>query len=136
MSNFTPKFEYEHPVNGTTVITFALPSQGDPIKKKKRVKGRQTRSSTGQSQYQRNYIDQTFELDLIFITKNVLDQVEELFDDYASLENSFKYFPSSDELDFFTVIWDGSNKAFEPVATIPSGVDFIYDLKIPLRVQI
>lgn len=136
MSNYTPKLEYEHPVNGTTTITFELPPQGDPLKRRKRTKGRSTRSSTGQGQYQLNYVDQTFSLDLIFLTKAILDQVEELFDDHASLENNFKYFPSEDELDFFTVVWDGTSKRFDPVAVIASGDDFIYDLKIPLRVDI
>jgi len=136
MSNFIPKFEYEHPTEGTTTITFVLPPQGDPLRRQKRTKGRSTRSSTGEGQYQLNYTDETFSLDLVFLDKAIVDEVEKLFDDHASLENEFKYFPSSDELEFYTVVWDGSSKRFQPRAIIASGDDFIYDLRIPLRVAI
>ena len=134
MANFIPKITYTHPIDGATTINFTLPPEGDPINEKFTTAGRETRSSNGNTQYQLNYTDQTFGLNFIFLEKSVIDELQKLFDDHASLGESFKYFPHNDESENFDVLWPGARKKFEPKKVIRSGADFIYDLKIPLRV--
>ena len=134
--NFIPKLEYEHPTNGTTTITFELPPKGDPLKEIDSIVGRETRSSSGQTQYQYNYTDKSFSLDLTFLSETIKGEVEELFHQIAKFGNAFKYFPSEDEAEFYNVIWPGSKKTFKPIKVIREGTGFIYDLKIPLRVEI
>lgn len=136
MANFIPKFEYTHPTNGATTISLTLPPTGDPLKERFVTNGRETRSNSGKTQYQLNYSDHTFELNLIFLDVTLKNEILEMFQEYASFGNSFKYYPSNDEVDFHNVIWQGSKKTFEPVKVIASGGDFIYDLKIPLRVEL
>jgi len=136
MANFIPKFSYVHPVDGATTITLTLPPTGDPLREKSATSGKETRSNLGKTQYQKNYQDHTFELNLIFLTVTEKDALEKMFDDYASFGKSFSYYPSEDESEFFNVIWPGSKKTFEPKKVIVSGSDFIYDLKIPLRVEL
>lgn len=136
MANFKPKFEYEHPTNGTTIITLDLPPTGDPLKESFETNGVESRSNAGKSQYQKNYEDHSFSLTLIFLTKQNIDDLYEMYDSFASFGSIFKYYPSSDEVDFFNVIWPGSKKSFNPVKVIRQGADFIYDLEIPIRVAL
>ncbi len=136
MANFIPKIEYTHPVDGLTIIDFDLPPQGDPLKENNQTVGRETRSSSGKTQYQRNYLDISYELDLVFLTKAKIDELQKFFNDHASFGRTFKYYPSNEEVDFFNVIWPGSRKRFRPIRVIASGGDFIYDLTIPIRVEI
>ena len=136
MANFIPKFTYVHPIDGATTITLTLPPTGDPLKEKISSVGRELRSNAGKTQYQKNYQDQTFELSLIFLSKTLLDELLKLFTDYASFGSTFQYFPSSDEVESFSVIWPGAKKRFQPKKVIASGADFIYDLKINLRVEL
>jgi len=132
--NFIPKFEYEHPTLGTTTITLDLPPEGDPLKEKNKVNGKETRSGTGQDQFQFNYEDTEFQLKLVFVTKTILDQLRLMYDVHAKLGKTFKYFQSEDEVEFLDVIW--SKKVFNPVRVIASGSDFIYDFTFDVRVKI
>lgn len=134
--NFIPKFEYVHPINGLTTITLSLPPTGDPLKETYETSGAETRSNSGKSQYQKNYQDHSFELTLIFLSKQEIDDLFEMFNDYASFGSIFKYYQSSDEVEFFNVIWPGGKKNFDPVKVVRSGADFIYDLTIPIRVAL
>ena len=136
MANYIPKIEYNHPIDGATTINFTLPPEGDPLNEKYVTRGRETRSSNGATQYQLNYTDHSFSLKFIFLEKTTIDELQKLFDDHASLGESFKYYPSSDEADFFNVILPGHRKTFAPQKIIRSGSDFIYDLKMSLRVEI
>lgn len=132
--NFIPKFEYEHPTLGTTTITFELPPENDPLDQRFRVNGRETRSNSGQDQFQFNYVDQTFRLRLVFLTKTLIDEIKTMYDVLAFSGGTFKYFPSNDEVDFFNVVLE--RKEFRPRRVIRSGADFIYDLEIRLREKI
>jgi len=132
--NYIPKFEYEHSTLGTTEVILSLPPQSDPLKEKFVTKGRETRSSSGNDQWQFNYTDQSFTLDLVFVEKDIKDQLKTMYDEVGSKGKSFKYFPSNDEVTSFTVIL--ARKNFDPKRTIASGDDFIYDISISLRVKI
>ena len=81
MANCIAAFEYESPTLGTTTITLELPAQGDPKKKVRRTSGKETRSNGGRSQYQFNYEDITYTLDLVFLSETLKDKLELMFDE-------------------------------------------------------
>ena len=134
MANFIPSFEYEHPTLGTTTITLTLPPERDNQNRRKRVDGRETRSNSGQDQFQFNYTDESFQLRLVFLTQAQLDAIETLYDVLAFSGGSFKYFESNDEAAFETVVLE--RKDFRPRRVIREGSEFIYDLDMRLRVKI
>ena len=134
MANFVPKFEYEHPTLGTTTITLLLPPEGDPLDERFRVNGKESRSGSGQDQFQFNYTDHTFNLKFVFLTKTLLDEIKTMLDVLVFGGGEFKYFVSNDESEFETVVLD--RKDFRPKRIIRSGADFIYDLDMRLRVKI
>jgi hypothetical protein len=132
--NYIPAFEYVDLSSVTQNFSLTLPQAGDPLKERYRVNGRESRSNSGKSQFQFNYIDNSYSLDLFFLTKTEIDELKAMFDNVGQFGKTFKYFPSSDEVDFFTVYWDA--KRFDPVRTIASAGDFIYDFKMNMRVAI
>ena len=135
MPNYIPKISYNHPVDGATDIIFTLPPTGDPLSEKNITSGKETRSNTGKTQYQKNFQDQSFSLSMTFLELSQITALRKFFNDVASFGTTFEYFISSDELESLTCIWPGAKKSFNPVRVIGSGSDFIYDLKIPLRVE-
>jgi len=134
MSNCIPRIEYEHPVDGTTTIQFVMPQSGDPIKEKNRTSGKETRSNGGKTQYQLNYDDTNFSYDFVFLDFDLLEEVRKFWNDYAKQGRPFKLFQHSDEVEFFNCLLPGNSKSFNPQRVIRSGDDFIYDLKLQIRV--
>ena len=134
MAKFTPKFEYEHPTLGTVTIPLDLPPEGDPIGEANKGVGSTTRSSAGKSQTQFNYIDVGNNFKLVFLTKVQIDALRIMFQTVGARGLSFKYFESSDEIEFVIVYLD--RKDFNPVRIVRSGADYIYDLPMKLRDKI
>lgn len=134
MANWTAKIVYTHPSAGSTTITFALPPEGDPFQLKKVAVLKQNESSSGKLQSKHNFNRNTVKIKLVFLTKTILDLLETLFDDHASLGKTFDYYPSTDVGTFHTVTW--AKPTWAPKRTVRSGADFIYDMTIDMREEI
>lgn len=128
MANFIPKFEYED--GGTQTVNLTLPPESDPLGETFNTNQNTTRSNAGKRQTKFNYTDHQFRFTLVFLTKAEVDALKAMYDAVGAVGKSFKYFPSNDEVEFFTIYWD--RKQFNPERTVQSGSDFLYDLPITL----
>jgi len=130
--NFIPKIEYITRGTATTVtLTFDSPPEGDPFKETYEDSKVVTRSNNGTPQTQFNYTLKTYDLEFLFQSEAVRTAFL-LFRETAKYGSTFKYFPSSDELDFEEFILDDRGVSIGrpiPAATVGQ---FEYDFKLKL----
>jgi hypothetical protein len=130
--NFIPKIEYVQRVTGLTkTVTFDSPPEGDPFGESYRDSKVVTRSNDGTPQTQFNHTIKTISVEFIFQSEAVKNDVLE-FRETAKYGGTFKYFPSSDEVDFEEYKLDGRQIDLgRPIPAATPG-EFEYDFKLDL----
>lgn len=127
--NYIPKIEYG---TGPTVITFELPPQGDNLDESFKANVTKTISTAGVEQVQWNYNEHYISPAFTFVSQVLRDQLETFYLTWASKGKAFKYFESSDEVDFFTVTMDKNE--FKPKKIVCDGLGgFIWDIEMNMR---
>lgn len=128
MANWIPKIEYTELNTGTPkTFTFDSPPEGDPFNEERKAAVKSTRSSAGVRQTQYNYSTIVYKLKFIFQSKTLYDSFVDFFDNHAVRGGDFKYFPSSDEIDF--EVFEMSSTSAKFPRPIPDGAgDFEYDI--------
>lgn len=101
--NYIPKITY---IELKTAIpknfTFDTPPEGDPFKESLRPKVSSKRSTAGVKQSQYSYTLRRFDVEFLYQSNALMDSFEDFFNNHASRGGEFKYFPHSDEAEFFT----------------------------------
>lgn len=133
MANYIPKIEYEHPTSGTTTINFELPPQGDIYSESIRSRVKETVTGAGVVQAQFQYFDRSINIKFTFITPTIESQVRDFFLVAGKGGFEFKYFPSNDEVDYFTCIL--VKPQYKPKRVVREGTDFIYDFDLRMRIM-
>ena len=114
MPNYIPKLEY---TSAPITITFEFPPDGDNLRERGRANQRTVTSTGGIRQTQFNYNTRLIRPQHTFISQAILDTLRTFFEDHGSRGLEFKYFESSDEVEFFTVTLN--SKTFNPVKLFP-----------------
>ena len=134
MANFIPKITYNE-LNTETPkeITFNQPPEGDPFGETHRNVVKHKRSSSGVRQTQFQYSLKQYDIEFIFETETVKDQMLDFINNHAARGGQFEYFPSSDEIDSET--FEYSQESFKLGRPIPDvgGTDFQYDFKFKIE---
>jgi len=136
MANLIPKIEYGL---GPTVVTFEFPPEGDYIRESLDASETTSRSFNGNIQTTWGYNQQTISPHFKLVNHDIKNKVELFFNNWASLGNTFKYFPSSDGATSYNVV--SSNKKISPkIIAIQSHDDatkttkFFWEFDLPMIV--
>jgi len=136
MANLIPKIEYGL---GPTIVTFEFPPEGDYIRESLDASETTSRSFNGNIQTTWGYNQQTISPHFKLVNHDIKNKVDLFFQNWASLGNFFKYFPSSDGATFYNVV--SSNKKLSPkILAIQSHDDatkttkFFWEFDIPMIV--
>lgn len=132
--NFIPKIEYNDFLDGLPrTITFDSPPEGDPFNEEIKAQVKVTKSNNGRKQVQYNYAEKSYKLEFIFQSEAVKDAVEEFFNRHAVRGATFKYYPSSDEVDYEVFSLASRTIAFKrPIPSVISG-EFEYDFSFNIE---
>ena len=126
--NYIPKIEY---TSAPITITFELPPEGDNLNEKNKANERTTYSDGGVPQTQFNYFTRQFKVRFRFLTQALQDELKTFFLDHAGQGLEFKYFESSDEVEFSVVTM--SVKQFNPQKQFPDGSGgHIWDVELSM----
>ena len=130
--NWIPKIVYNEIGTATLkTVTFDYPPDGDPYNEKRSANSTTTRSTSGKTQTQYNYNTEKFTLEFKFQSQDVMDDVIDFIDNHAFYGGSFKYYPSSDEVDYDTYEYDGNSLSID--RPIPNGTGgFEYNFKFSI----
>ncbi len=131
MANFIPKIIYG---TGPTTIQFEYPPEGDNLNRSAKSSIAVSKSTSGVIQAQFNYLEEDYDVNFVFLTQSLRDQLRTFFDTWGGKGKEFKYYESSDEASFITVTLDSfafQEKRIIRVNTISQ--DFIYDIKLSFR---
>ena len=128
--NFIPKIEYIQYITGDAkTLTFGSPPEGDPFNESYEDNKVVTRSNNGTPLTQFNYTRKNYALSFIFQSETVRADVI-TFRDTAKRGVVFKYFPSSDEVDYEEFYLEGNGISFKrPIPSATLG-EFEYDFSI------
>lgn len=132
MANYVPKIEYTDIQTGTPVsFTFSHPPANDPFNERIITDARSTRSTNGTMQTQFNYNIERFQINYQFESLATKTAVEQMIVSHTSRGGTINYFPSSDEVDFFTV--DVVDRQIGFARPAPEGADFTYDFRLTME---
>ena len=134
MSNFIPKIEYVELGTGTPkTITFDHEPEGDPLGERFRAIQRSRRSTSGVRQTQHSYNLKQYRVEFLFQTEATKLAFDDFFLNHASQGGDFKYFISSDEVEFET--FELIIGTYSPKRPIPAAVlgEFEYDFKFSME---
>ncbi len=131
--NWQPKIEYTDLTTGTpTVLTFDGPPEGDPYNEGLKVSASSRRSTSGVRQTQWNYNIKEYKIKFRFQSNAIKILTESFLSNHAYKGGEFKYFPSSDEVDFETMEIKGKSTKFKRTLPDDSG-DFEYDFTLSME---
>lgn len=137
MANYIPRIEYTEFGTGTPkTITFSHPPSEDPFNEHIVPNARSSRSTNGTRQTQHNYNLRVFEINFQFESKAIKDAVEDMVLNHTSRGGTVNYFPSDDEVEFFTGHVVDSRPSFARPAPDESISDFVYDFKLTLEIVV
>jgi len=131
--NWTPKIMYTELGTGTDkTITFGSPPEGDPYNEQVEAIRKVNTSSNGSSQTQWSYNIQKIKLKFKFQSSSIVTQVKDFLENQAYQGGVFKYYPSSNESNYFTYELDTNKVSFD--RPIPDGSgDFEYNFTLPFK---
>jgi len=132
--NFIPKIEYTDILDGLPKsFTFDSPPEGDPFGEEVRPNIKVTKSNNGRKQVQFNYLEVKYKLQFIFQSEAVKNDFDEFFKRHAVRGASFRYFPSSDEVDFFQCTLASRTVSYaRPIPAATLG-EFEYDFSFEIE---
>ena len=132
--NFIPKITYTELVTATPkTVTFDSPPEGDPFGESYKTMQSSSRSSAGVKQTQYNYTIKSYALNFNFQSETVKDAFEDFYLNHASKGGTFKYFPSSDEVDFETFELSIRDQKFSrPIPSATPG-EYEYDFRLSVE---
>ena len=128
--NFLPKIVYG---DSNTTIAFDLPPTKDFLKESFKSSHKTSMSSNGKQQTQWNFNEVTISPTMTFVTETIKTEYETFYLTHASKGKEFKYYPSSDEVEFKTVTL--TKKDFKPTILFSTNTvgEFIYEFSIKMR---
>lgn len=127
--NWTPKIEYTDMATGTIKqFTFDFPPSGDPFSEVVDHDVKQTVSNNGQRQYQYNFGRQIFAVSFQFQSQSVKSDFEYFFNKHGVKGGKFKYYPSSDDTQYFDVELDIDSIKYERIIPGNTPGTFLFDL--------
>jgi hypothetical protein len=132
--NFIPKIEYVDIIDGLPKeFTFDSPPEGDPFNEEVKGSVKVTKSNNGRKQTQFNYIERIYKLEFLFQSEDVKASFEDFFRRHALRGGTFKYYPSSDEVDFNEYTIATRSVAFK--RPIPAAIEgtFEYDFSFSIE---
>jgi hypothetical protein len=131
--NFIPKIEYTERITSTLkTVTFSSPPEGDPFGESVEDNVRITKTNDGTRQTQFNYTEAKLDIEFIFQTQAVYDAFKLFIKEHARYGRTFKYYPSSDEVEFEEYYLDVKKVSYKkPIPSATLG-EFEHDFKFRL----
>ena len=128
--NFIPKIEFDI---GPTIITFELPPEGDFRKQNFVSNSATTQSNNGKEQTQFNFSQNNKDINFTFVPESIKQELDTFMTAFALRGKEFKYFESSDEVEFITVTL--TRKRWNPVIMFATNTEneFVYEFNIAMR---